>query len=400
MKIRNSDDTELKVDDLRIAIAIPSVEFGSYWRPVLYELTKICKNTIFYTGCLWPKFDADAPGASAVKLVGKFKFVEATQVSGGYGRGFMVASPKIVNELLEFKPHVVFVSAFSIWTVLALLFKPLGGWKVVIIYDGSSPNTNFEDSKLRTFSRRLMVKFTDAFIANSNDGKKYLYKVIGAEKRRIFTKTYLVPEPQALRERLEAAKPSELKLKRPFFLFVGQVISRKGIKSLLEACSLLTSQGYSDYSLVIIGDGAQREELEVFVKNNNLTERVTWTGWLDYGQLGAYFQDADVFVFPTFEDVWGMVVLEAMVFGKPILCSKGAGAYEMVIEGENGYLFESQNPEEIAEGMRRFIDNPELAASMGEKSKQLIGQYTPEAAAKSMAEVAMNVLQKIQINAE
>jgi glycosyltransferase involved in cell wall biosynthesis len=94
-----------------------------------------------------------------------------------------------------------------------------------------------------------------------------------------------------------------------------------------------------------------------------------------------------------------MVVLEAMVFGKPILCSKGAGAYEMVIEGENGYLFEPQNPEEIAEGMRRFIDNPELAASMGEKSKQLIGQYTPEAAAKSMAEVAMNVLQKIKINA-
>ncbi|MBD2744344.1 glycosyltransferase family 4 protein [Coleofasciculus sp. FACHB-1120] len=382
------------MDDLRIAIVIPSVEFGSYWRPVLYELTKICKHTIFYTGCLWPKFDADALGASAVKLVGKFKFVEATQVSGGYGRGFMVASPKIVNELLKFKPHVVFASAFSMWTVLALLFKPLGGWKVVIIYDGSSPNTNFEDSKLRTFSRRLMVKFTDAFIANSNDGKKYLHKVIGADKRKIFTKTYLVPEPQALREQLEAAKPSELNLKRPVFLFVGQVISRKGIKALLEACSLLQSQGYSDYSLLIIGDGAQREELEAFVKDNNLTELFTWTGWVDYGQLGAYFQNADVFIFPTFEDVWGMVVLEAMVFGKPILCSKGAGAYEMVIEGENGYLFDPQNPEEIAEGMVRFIDNPNLVASMGQKSKQLIDQHTPEAAAKSMAEVAMNVLQK------
>jgi glycosyltransferase involved in cell wall biosynthesis len=388
------ENKELNMDNLRIAIVVPSVEFGSYWRPVLYELTKICKNTIFYTGCLWPKFDLEAPGASAVKLVGKFTFVEATQVSSGYGRGFMVASPKIVNELLKFKPDVVFASAFSIWTVLALLFKPWGGWKVVIIYDGSSPNTNFQDSKFRSFVRRLMVRFTDAFIANSHDGKKYLQEAIGADENGIFTKTYLVPDTQALWERLEAAKQSELQLNRPVFLFVGQVISRKGIKSLLEACSLLQNQGYSNYSLLIIGDGAQREELEVFVKNRSLAERVTWTGWVEYGQLGAYFQYADVFVFPTYEDVWGMVVLEAMVFGKPVLCSKGAGAYEMIVEGENGYLFNPLKPEEIAEGMRRFIDNPDLIASMGKKSQQLIAQYTPEAAAKEMAEVAINVIEK------
>jgi glycosyltransferase involved in cell wall biosynthesis len=78
-----------------------------------------------------------------------------------------------------------------------------------------------------------------------------------------------------------------------------------------------SSKGYEGYSLVVIGTGKQREELEAFITERHLEAQV---GWVEYGRLGAYFQQADVFVFPTFEDVWGMVVLEAMVFGKPVFC--------------------------------------------------------------------------------
>lgn len=380
------------MEDLRIAWLVPSVELGAYWQPVLREFTKVYKNTIFYTGQVWPGFDPTAPGASAIQLVGQMKFVELTEVKTGYARGFMVVSPRIVGHLLKFKPQLIFAQAFSLWTVLAVLFQPIGRWRIVIIYDGSSPNADFRDSSFRSFARRILARFAEAFVSNSLAGAKYLMEVLNAKPDRIFTRTYLVPDAEALLQRLDKSELPELKLQHPIFLYVGRITQRKGLKPLLEACSILKNQGYCNYTLLIVGDGDQRPELEAFIKERNIEEQVTWAGWVDYGRLGAYFSQADVFVFPTYEDVWGMVVPEAMVFGKPILCSKGATACELLEEGENGYIFDPHNPKELAHVMGILLDNPELIASMGDRSHQLISKTTPETAAQAFVEVTSFVM--------
>lgn len=374
-------------NELRIAWLVPEVELGAYWQPVLREFTKIFKNTVFYTGRVWSGFDPTLPGASAIQLVGETKFVETEKIETGYDRGFIVVSPSIIGYLLKFRPHVVFPQAFSLWTVIVAFLKPLLRWKVAIIYDGSSPNTDFRDSSFRTFVRRIIVRFADAFVANSNAGKKYLMEVLNVPEDKIFTRTYLVPDAGALLKRLDQTQPQNLQLKRPIFLYVGRITARKGIKTLLEACAILKNQGYVDYSLLIIGKGDQREELEAFIKECDFEEQVTWAGWVEYGNLGAYFQQADIFVFPTFEDVWGMVVPEAMVFGKPVLCSNGAASCELIISGENGYIFDPSSAKELADKMQIFLDNPDLIESMGEQSRQIISQKTPETAAKAYVEV-------------
>ncbi|MEG4214220.1 glycosyltransferase family 4 protein [Microcoleus sp. Pol14C6] len=374
-------------NELRIAWLVPEVELGAYWQPVLREFTKIFKNTVFYTGRVWSGFDPTLPGASAIQLVGETTFVETEKIETGYDRGFIVVSPSIIGYLLKFRPHVVFPQAFSLWTVIVAFLKPLLRWKIAIIYDGSSPNTDFRDSSFRTFVRRILVRFADAFVANSNAGKKYLMEVLNVPEEKIFTRTYLVPDAGALLKRLDQTKPPNLQLKRPIFLYVGRITARKGIKTLLEACAILKNQGYVDYSLLIIGKGDQREELEAFIKECDFEEQVTWAGWVEYGNLGAYFQQADIFVFPTFEDVWGMVVPEAMVFGKPVLCSNGAASYELIMSGENGYIFDPSSAKELAEKMQVFLDNPDLIESMGEQSRQIISQKTPETAAKAYVEV-------------
>ena len=374
-------------NELRIAWLVPEVSLGAYWQPVLREFTKFFENTVFYTGRVWPGFDPEVPGSSVIQLVGKTKFVETTKIESGYDRGFIVVSPSIIGYLLKFRPHIVFPQAFSLWTVIVALLKPLMRWKMAIIYDGTSPNTDFRDSSFRTFVRRILVRFADAFVSNSNSGTKYLREVLNVPEDKIFTRTYLVPDAGALMKRLEETKRPNLQLKRPIFLYVGRITARKGIKTLLEAGAILKSQGYSDYSLLIVGKGDQQEELENFIKERNFEEQVTWGGWVEYGNLGAYFQQADVFVFPTFEDVWGMVVPEAMVFGKPILCSNGAASCELIAEGENGYIFDPKAPQELASAMQRFLDNPDLIKSMGERSRQLIAQQTPESAAQGYVEV-------------
>jgi glycosyltransferase involved in cell wall biosynthesis len=373
--------------ELRVAWLVPEVELGAYWQPVLREFTKVFKNTVFYTGRVWSGFDPTMPGASAIKLVGQTKFVETEKIETGYDRGFIVVSPSIIGYLLEFRPQVVFPQAFSLWTVIVALLKPLMRWRIAIIYDGSSPNTDFRDSSFRTFVRRILVRFADAFVSNSNAGKKYLMEVLNVPEDKIFTRTYLVPDAGALLKRLAQTQPPSLQLKPPIFLYVGRITARKGIKTLLEACAILKSQGYVDYSLLIVGKGDQREELEAFIKARDFEEQVIWAGWVEYGNLGSYFQQADVFVFPTFEDVWGMVVPEAMVFGKPVLCSNGAASCELIVSGENGYIFDPSSAKELADKMQIFIDNPDLIESMGERSRQMISQKTPETAAKAYVEV-------------
>ncbi|MEG4090549.1 glycosyltransferase family 4 protein [Microcoleus sp. Pol12B4] len=382
-------------NEIRIAWLVPEVELGAYWQPVLMEFTKIFKHTVFYTGRVWPGFDPSLPGASAIQLVGETKFVETEKIETGYDRGFIVVSPSIIGYLLKFRPHVVFPQAFSLWTVIVAFLKPLLRWKIAIIYDGSSPNTDFRDSSFRTFVRRILVRFADAFVANSNAGKKYLMEVLNVPEDKIFTRTYLVPDAGALLKRLDQTQPPNLQLKRPIFLYVGRITARKGIKTLLEACAILKNQGYVDYSLLIIGKGDQREELEAFIKECDFEEQVTWAGWVEYGNLGAYFQQADIFVFPTFEDVWGMVVPEAMVLGKPVLCSNGAASCELIMSGENGYIFDPSSAQELADQMQIFLDDSDLIESMGERSRQMISQKTPETAAKAYVEVTSFLMENM-----
>lgn len=382
------------IDDikaLRIAWLVPSVELGAYWQPVLKEFTNTFKNTVFYTGLVWPGFDSQIPGADAIQIVGEMKSLELIKTTG-YSRRLMLVSPGIVRYLIEFKPHVILAQAYSLWTLLALLLKPWGKWRFIIIYDGSSPNADFKDSKIRSIFRRLMSRYADAFIANSHGARDYLIEGVGAKPESVYTRTYLVPDATTLlQQSLKTSENKEISLQRPIFLYVGRITPRKGLKALLEACSILQSQGYQNYSILVVGTGEQREELEAFIQERHLEDQVTWVGWVEYGRLGKYFQQADVFVFPTLEDLWGMVALEAMVFGKPVLCSKWAGAVEMVIDGKNGYIFDPFKPEELALAMRHFLDCPERIDSMGKQSQQLISETTPSLAAQSFVEVIHSV---------
>jgi glycosyltransferase involved in cell wall biosynthesis len=382
--------------DLRIAWLVPSVELGAYWQPVLEEFSQVFKNTIFYTGLVWPGFDPSLPGADVIQLVGEMKSLEMTKTQG-YSRRLMLVSPGIIGELIAFKPDLIFAQAYSLWTLLALLLKPWGKWKFVIIYDGSSPNSDFRDSKLRSWFRRLMTRYADAFVANSEGARDYLIEGVGAKPECVFTRTYLVPDTKTLQQSF-ADNQSQLTLKRPVFLYVGRITPRKGLNALLKACSILQTQGYQDYTLLVIGTGEQQEELELFIKNHHLETQIKWIGWVEYGSLGSYFQQSDVFVFPTFEDIWGMVTLEAMVFGKPVICSKWAGAVETVTDGTNGYIFDPYQPEQLASVMRRFLDNPELITTMGEQSKQLIAQKNPSVAAQSFVEVISFVSSQAKVS--
>lgn len=381
------------VSNLRIAWLLPVAWF--YWQPTLSEFTRLFPETKIYTG-LWPGFAKGFEDSISVEVTGEFKVIKQTQQkaqkSTGYGSGLTYLSPGIVKKLLQFKPHVIFASSFGIWTILALLLKPLGRWAVIIAYEGSSPGVDFRNSAIRLLIRRLMVQFADACITNSQAGKSYLTEVLKAEQNRVFARPYEIPAEKTLLENNSKIKPSIGQLKRPVFLFVGRVIPRKGLHILLEACAILKKRKHCNYTLLVVGDGPNLDELKLLSKDYGLENCVQWIGRVDYDRINAYFQSADAFVLPTLEDTWGVAVLEVMLFGKPVLCSTGAGTSEMIIDGENGYTFDPLQPEKLAELMSHFINNPSLIQTMGQKSRQVIAEHTPEKASRFLAEVTKIVL--------
>lgn len=379
------------VQNLQIVWLLPVAWF--YWQPALSEFTKVFPQTTVFTG-LFPGFAKGLEDSLHVEVVGRFRVIELTRDESSYGDNFTYLSPGIIGHLLRLRPQVIFSSSFGVWTIIAILLKPLFWWRVVIAYEGSSPGVDYRNSAIRLFVRRFMVWLADAYITNSRAGATYLIEILGAQADRVFVQPYEIPDEKTLpggSESIEAAFPS---LRRPIFLFVGHVIPRKGLPSLLKACAILQERGYENYTLVAVGDGEQREELEAFCQAHNLSDRVQWAGRVSYDQIGTYFKNADVFVFPTQEDTWGVVTLEAMLLGLPILCSQGAGTSELVVNGENGYVFAPDAPDELANLMQTFLDHPDSIAKMGEQSKRIMAQYTPVAAAKCLAQVTELVIAK------
>ncbi len=387
-KVSHSLLTMQSFNDVYVAWLLPIAWF--YWQPTLSQFAQLFPNTTVFTG-LHPGFAKGLEGSFQVEVIGRVRVIEINQSAESYGDNFTYLSPGIVKHLVKLKPKVIFSSSFGVWTILALALKPLMGWRVIIAYEGSSTGVDYRNSPLRLFVRRIMVWLADACITNSQAGKEYLITLLYANPKRVFVQPYEIPDEKTLPG---TGKPENdlSALIRPLFLFVGHIIPRKGLPILLEACSMLQTRGYTHYTLQVVGNGSQEEELKTFCDEHGLSDRVQWIGRVSYDQIGSYFQSADVFVFPTMEDTWGVVTLEAMLLGKPILCSKGAGTSELVVHGENGYVFQPDSANELADLMQKFLDNPASIQMMGERSKQIMSQYTPQAAAECLAEVTKLVM--------
>lgn len=373
---------------LRIAWLLPTAWY--YWQPFLSEFSRSYSDSIVFTAT-WPGYASGLEDKFKVEVIGSQKRLFSTRhKTEGYENGFISLSPNIVGKLFSYNPDVIFSCSFGLWTLFALVFKPLGKWKVIITWEGSSPSVDYRNSPLRLSLRKWMLKNSDACITNTLGGKQYLTEVLNGDGEKVFARFYKPPLASSLLVG-EHGKIDFLRinssLKRPVFTYLGQVIPRKGLHYLLDAVVTLKNRDIDDFSILILGDGPQRQELETFCYEKNIADQVTWAGRIDYKDIGQYLEFSDVFAFPTLEDILGMVVLEAMTLGKPILCSKFAGASEMILSAENGYVFDPYNVDEAADYLLQFINDKSLIPIMGEKSKEFMANNTPDQVFQFLSDV-------------
>lgn len=181
----------------------------------------------------------------------------------------------------------------------------------------------------------------------------------------------------------------ELKLKQGLtFLFVGQLVDRKGIKELLAVWHKHISQ-YPDDNLLVIGKGI----LEHSLKEKYTSDSIHILGGINYDELYKYYALCDVFIMPTLEDNWCLVIPEAMACGKPVACSiYNGGHYELVQDGINGYKFDPLEPDSIIRTLAKFHQAD--LQSMGKKSIEIESDFTPDKAAQRIFNACQKVFKK------
>jgi len=174
---------------------------------------------------------------------------------------------------------------------------------------------------------------------------------------------------------------------RPMFVFVGQLIGRKNVRSLLEAARVLLDEGRK-FTVWIAGNGPDRNELEGLVSSTGLRNIVEFLGAVSYRSVGYLYEAADVFVMPSLSDYRSVTVLEAIRFGMPIIDSIFDGnAEDTVTSGQNGFAFDPRSPKQLANCMREFIDDPMLIRRMGTRSEQRFAGLSHERSASQLAQV-------------
>ena len=147
-------------------------------------------------------------------------------------------------------------------------------------------------------------------------------------------------------------------------LFVGRLEPRKGFPVAVRAFARLAS-AYPDLQLVVVGDGEERQAIDVLPAD--VRSRVRMMGRVTYEALPTYHKAADIFVSPaTGSESFGIVLVEAMAAGLPIVASDIAGYREVARDGLDGLLVRPADPEALAAGVKRLLDSPALAARLGE----------------------------------
>jgi poly(glycerol-phosphate) alpha-glucosyltransferase len=146
--------------------------------------------------------------------------------------------------------------------------------------------------------------------------------------------------------------------------------------------------------LTFVGDGPLRESLAASVPDG-LRARVIWAGFKEADALPPYFAAANVFVLPSLHDGWGVVINQAVSAGMAVIASDAVGAaVDLVVHGENGLIFPSQDEAALTDSLRYFADHPDDIPRFGVASREKAAHLCPEQGVERWYQFCRAILQR------
>lgn len=196
-----------------------------------------------------------------------------------------------------------------------------------------------------------------------------------------------LPSKETLRSRLMIEEGQKI------ILFVGVLKLVKGVRYLIEAMTTIR-QKEPLARLLIVGYGEERQALEELTEGLNLRGQVSFIGRVPNEVVPQYMAASDVFILPSLlaSESFGIVNLEAMASGLPIVVSRVRGLGEIVEDGQNGFLIEPRNPEAIAQKVLLLLQDEGLRQRIGERNRQKAKQYSWQEIVAKLEEIYFQCL--------
>ena len=307
---------------------------------------------------------------------------------------------------------VVFVPSY--WpasSMAVLLAAKTAGVKTVLMNDSHALTARAKGVLILVKS--ALVRSYDAGLVAGTPHREYFVK-LGLRPDRIYDgydvidNTYF--EDASNRARMDSSELRKLySLPEKYVLSVGRMEEKKNLDALVIAYSKARrfSNNFEVPSLVLVGDGSCRERLRAlclrlslsvfeydsaFSKSGRVDADVLFVGFRQVEQLPVFYGLASMFVLPSLEEEWGLVVNEAMACGLPVLVSKVAGcARDLIREGENGYTFDPYDSDDLANKLLSMFVSDRLD-EMGRNSKYIIGNWSCDRFARSAHKAVLTVL--------
>lgn len=178
-------------------------------------------------------------------------------------------------------------------------------------------------------------------------------------------------------------------------LSVSNLYKFKGIDLNLHAFSRLYKK-YPDIRYTVIGDGPERDNLVKLSESLKIADRVKFLGRLSHDRAIAYMKSSDIFCLPSYNEGFGVVYLEAMSVGKPVIGVLGQGVSDIVINMKNGILVRPNNIDDIVDALDYLLKNPDASRDMGLNGMNIVRNgWTWNHNAKKTIEVYKYILDKV-----
>ena len=223
--------------------------------------------------------------------------------------------------------------------------------------------------RLSMWAERTGLSACDRIIAVSKEDKKDIMDCYGIENNRI----EVIPngiDIEKYRRREDFSVLEKYGVKKPYVLFLGRLSRQKGVFETVRGSDSFPK----NIKLVLVTSRADEKGIEnELAKEVHKRENIIWINkMLTEDEAVALYSSAEVFTSPSIYEPFGIVNLEAMACGTPIVSTKVGGIKDVVLDGKTGILVGPKNQEEVAEAVNKLLADKELAKRMGEKGRERV----------------------------
>jgi glycosyltransferase involved in cell wall biosynthesis len=262
-----------------------------------------------------------------------------------FDRWFLHIEPGYITELLRERPDAVITFEMGFRTLVGLAYGACFR-KPVWVWWGGTPHTERHVGRFRKLLRAIVARWAKRWISYGQTSTEYLL-TLGIPRKRILQIQNCVDETW-----YDAQAESELDVQpKPMLLHVGQMIARKGIVEFLHAAARLQQEGLR-FSIVLVGGGRDCARLQRLAAEL-LLDNVRFYPAQPPKAMPAFYRSADVLIFPTMTDVWGLVANEAILSGLPVLCSCYAGCAPELFDPES--IFDPADEKQFVAALRKAV---------------------------------------------